>query len=323
MTQLTPKEKRKWTLVAIGVGIIIILIVIIVPTATILTSKNRDNNDSNQGDYPIPPYAKQVSKFANLTRVKQLNELESKKNIYVFGDIHGCPKELQELATKIGYNQSTDAIILAGDLTTKGPDTPGALRKAKELGAYCVRGNHDDYVIRFKTYENLYGAEKMGPKQAILPEGDVTDPMKFKNDHAEIARSLSLDDYNYLVSCPMVIDLPFLNARVVHGGLDPNIENISYNDPWTVFNMRDINSKEVPIRDNEIGHHWTKDYEVVQSNRTVPVKVYYGHDASRGLDLHNITFGLDSGCVYGGKLSAINIKTNQLHQISCPKYSDN
>ncbi|CAO3647124.1 unnamed protein product [Cunninghamella blakesleeana] len=320
MTHFTPKEKRRWTFIGIGVGILALLIVVIVPTATILTRKN--HSDNNNGDYPIPQYAKSVSKFANLTRIKELNNLEFKKNIYVVGDIHGCPKELQELADKIGYNKTTDAIILAGDLTTKGPDTPGAIRKAKELGAYCVRGNHDDYIIRFKTYENMYGANKMGPGKATLPEGNVIDPMKFKNEHAEMARNLTMDEYEYLVSCPMIIDLPFLNARVVHGGVDPKIDDAVENDPWTVFNIRDIKD-EVPIRDNEIGKHWTKEYTIVQSNQTTPIKIYYGHDASRGLDLQELTFGLDSGCVYGRKLSALNIRTHQLYQISCPKYSDN
>lgn len=131
-----------------------------------------------------------------------------------------------------------------------------------------------------------------------------------------------MDEYDYLVSCPMIIDLPFLNARIVHGGIDPNITDVIYNDPWTVFNIRDIKN-EVPIRDNEKGKHWTKEYEEVQSNQTTPIKIYYGHDASRGLNLEDITFGLDSGCVYGRNLSALNIRTHQLYQIPCPKYSDN
>ncbi|ORZ23256.1 hypothetical protein BCR42DRAFT_404364 [Absidia repens] len=187
---------------------------------------------------------------------------------------------------------------------------------------YCVRGNHDDYVIRFKTYENLHGADHMEPKKSKLPEGDVADPMKFKDEHADMARNLTREDYDYLVQCPMVIDLPFLNARVVHGGLDPNISDFSQNDPHTVFNIRDIKN-HIPTNDDDKGEHWTDDYSAAQKKSSSPsTKVYYGHDASRGLDLQNITFGLDSKCVYGGDLTAMNIRTHWYTQVKCDKYSD-
>ncbi|ORZ07868.1 Metallo-dependent phosphatase-like protein [Absidia repens] len=227
------------------------------------------------------------------------------------------------MVDKLKYNQSTDAMILAGDLVSKGYDNPGVLRLAKEKGMYCVRGNHDDYVIRFKTFENINGAQRMAPPKAFLPEGNVVDPMKFKDEHADIAKNLTSEDYDYLVQCPMVIDLPFMNARVVHGGLDPNITDIAQNDPHTVFNMRDIKDG-VPTRDNDVGVHWTDEYNAHQKTHDTtspPIKIYYGHDASRGLDLENVTFGLDSRCVYGGSLTAMDIKTHQYTQVKCNKYA--
>lgn len=135
---------------------------------------------------------------------------------------------------------------------------------------------------------------------------------------------MTQEDYDYLVSCPLIIDLPMLNnSRVVHGGLDPNVPRIIDNDPYSVTNMRNIDDNGVPTRSNKDGHHWTKDWSRAQENgNSQPINVYYGHDASRGLDLESETFGTDSGCVYGKKLTALEIKTHRLVQVDCPKYSD-
>ncbi|KAI8335025.1 Metallo-dependent phosphatase-like protein [Chlamydoabsidia padenii] len=307
-------KSRRWLYAGIAFGVVAVLTVIIVPAAVVTTRKKQHHPSST-----TPSYAKAESTFSNLTRLVSL-DLSNKERIFVVGDVHGCANELAQIVDKVNYNQDKDAMILAGDLVSKGYDNPGVLTLAKAKGMYCVRGNHDDYVIRFKTFENEYGAQRMGPPKAVLPEGDVVDPMKFKDEHADIAKNLTSEEYDYLVQCPMIIDLPFMNARVVHGGLDPNITNVSENDPHTVFNIRDIDNG-IPTRDNKDGTHWTDIYNRVQMNQTHPVKIYYGHDASRDLDLENITFGLDTRCVYGGSLTAMDIKTHHYTQVKCNKYS--
>lgn len=137
-------------------------------------------------------------------------------------------------------------------------------------------------------------------------------------------RNLTRKDYDYLVQCPMVIDLPFLNAQVVHGGLDPKVSDFSQNDPHTVFNIRNIKKDGVPTKKKKMGDHWTSDYSIATHQKngasSPPIKVYYGHDASRGLDLQNVTFGLDSRCVYGEYLTAMDIKTHRYTQVECGKY---
>lgn len=134
---------------------------------------------------------------------------------------------------------------------------------------------------------------------------------------------MTQEDYDYLVNCPMVIDLPTLNnSRVVHGGLDPAIEQPVNNDPYWVVNMRNMDDSN-PERTKSDGKHWTKYWSKVQheANNTTPINIYYGHDAGRGLDLESETFGTDSGCVYGNQLTALEMKTHQITQIDCPKYS--
>lgn len=134
---------------------------------------------------------------------------------------------------------------------------------------------------------------------------------------------MTQEDYDYLVSCPLIMHLPNLNNSViVHGGLDPKVNPLVNNDPWSVENIRDIKD-DVPLRDNDKGHHWTKDWDDVQKNSSNPLVVYYGHDASRGLDLGTYTFGIDSGCVRGGKLTALEMKSHTLAQVTCQEYTAN
>lgn len=176
----TAKQKRMWRLIAIGVATVIVIVVVVVVAVTV-TNHNKKASSTN-GSATISP-------FANLTLIKTNNDtaLQQKERFFVLGDVHGCVDELNALVTKLNYNATTDQLILAGDITSKGPDSVGVIRRAKELGALCVRGNHDDEVIRFKTFENQRGQNAMFPLSATMPEGNVPDPLKFKDYHTAIA----------------------------------------------------------------------------------------------------------------------------------------
>ncbi|ORY97545.1 Metallo-dependent phosphatase-like protein, partial [Syncephalastrum racemosum] len=296
-----PSKKWMWT----GLGLLafaIVVVVVVVPSVVVTRQKQHQND-----------YAHAISRYGNITQMIRPDGIDQKNRIFIIGDVHGCADELKQLVQKIGYNQDEDQIILAGDLVYRGPDNVGVLRYAKQVGAMCVRGNHDDIVIRLKTYMNKYGIEAMQPADAVMPEGDVEDPLKFGDDHIDVAKNMTQEDYDYLVSCPLILDLPSLNnSVVVHGGLDGTIDHPVDNDPLSILTMRDIH-KGVPTDDNKDGSHWTKSWTPNRPN----MNVYYGHDASRGLNLDVNTFGTDSGCVYGHELTALEMRSHQLTQVSC------
>ncbi|KAG2236735.1 Metallo-dependent phosphatase-like protein [Thamnidium elegans] len=304
---------------------------IAVTTSSILNQVNQNEEikavsliTADQSLIHPPVYSHTVSPYANLTRLK-IYTPPAQARVFVMGDIHGCLDEMNRLLNLIGFNMQNDVLILTGDLVFRGPDSLGVIRRAKELNALCVRGNHDDKVIRLKGYIDKFGIDSMSPKDEIMPEGDVGDPLKFGNKHIEIARRMNVDDYKYLAGCPLILDIPALEARVVHGGLDPYI-SLMDNDPWSVMNMRDMDSdhhpskaklsKNSPSSDNV---HWTTAYHSYRTNNRT---VFYGHDASRGIDLGSKTIGLDSGCIYGRKLSTIEINTRKLYQIDCQGKDD-
>ncbi|KAI7900231.1 Metallo-dependent phosphatase-like protein [Cokeromyces recurvatus] len=316
----TKKQKRLWKIIGgIVAAIVVIVIVIVIAVVVTDTKKQSSKNNNNRGikEYPISPY----SHMTDLVTSNQ-SSFSQKQRFFVIGDVHGCVNELNTLVAKLNYNPTTDQLILAGDLTSKGPDSIGVIRRAKELGALCVRGNHDDIVIRFKTYEMEKGRNAMYPLDATMPEGNVPDPLKFKNYHTAIALNMTDDDYNYLSSCPVMLHLPFLNnSVVVHAGLDPRISGLENQVPYLVMTMRDIASDDIPTSNSRVGTQWAIEYNEFEKNRTIDsLQVFYGHDAGRGLNIKDMTFGVDTGCVYGGRLTAINIQTKELVDVVCPTY---
>jgi hypothetical protein len=137
-------------------------------------------------------------------------------------------------------------------------------------------------------------------------------------------RKINQDEFNYLLECPLILEIPSLKARIVHGGIDPAISNVVNNDPWSVMNMRDMDEKDYPTALKiskkkatkfPLYKHWTSVYnnKPLQDDMTI----YYGHDASRGVNFKNRTVGLDSGCIYGKQLSTVEIKSGQLFQVEC------
>lgn len=71
------------------------------------------------------------------------------RRLVIVGDVHGQRAALDALLDKVGFggDAAGDHLVLAGDLTNKGPDSAGVLALAMELGAHAVRGNHDDRVL--------------------------------------------------------------------------------------------------------------------------------------------------------------------------------
>ncbi|ORZ22344.1 Metallo-dependent phosphatase-like protein [Absidia repens] len=206
-------------------------------------------------------------------------------------------------------------------MIAKGPSNSGVIRRAKELKALCVRGNHDDKTVRFKAYERVNGPAGMDVPDSVMPEGAIPDPLKYKNGHLAISRELSDDDYDYLTSCPSILHLPKLNnSIIVHGGLDPTVNDLTQQQPLNVMTMRDILDGH-PTDEKKVGIPWTQAWNQAQENSSSPVTVYYGHDASRGLVQQRYSYGLDTGCVYGRALTAIEMKSKQTVSVPCKQYA--
>ena len=209
------------------------------------------------------------------------------RTIFV-GDVHACRDELLALLDKVAFTES-DQLVMVGDLVVRGPDPRGTLELLREARAVSVRGNHEDRLLRYyeRPAENPLGA------------------LAFAT-----AKALSKRDWVFLSSLPLWLDFPAHSVRVVHAGLAPGVP-IEKQDPHTLMYTRCIDSSGAPTEKR--GYVlWGKLYKDLPH-------VVFGHNARVEPQLHPCATGLDTGCVYGGSLTAYIPEEERLVQVAARK----
>lgn len=110
--------------------------------------------------------------------------------------------------------------------------------------------------------------------------------------HRDVALSLRPIDWSILASSRLWFDLPEHEVRVIHAGVDPRVP-FPKQKPMTLMAIR-------TVRD-----------ELWGSLYTGPPHIVFGHNAPTGIQIHRWATGLDSGCVYGGALTAMVLNAKQ------------
>lgn len=219
--------------------------------------------------------------------------LERQPRVIAIGDVHGCIDELQALLRKCDYRPG-DLIIFLGDLVSKGPDSLSVVQMARELGAIGVRGNHDFEVIRW------HQAIKSG-----------VDPPVIGSEHYQIASTLSKADLRWMYSLPWYLSSKELNALFVHAGFVSGIR-LGKQNPRLMMNMRSILPDGTVTSKFFNNWPWARLWDGPQT-------VLFGHDADRGLQQYEHAIGLDTGCVYGGRLTACILPEKRLISVNAKK----
>ncbi|EKV12787.1 Ser/Thr protein phosphatase family [Penicillium digitatum PHI26] len=277
----------------------------------------------------------------------------SRKRLIFVGDVHGCKEECKKfplktsgiplidepttvvhLLEKVSFNQKGgDHLIFVGDLINKGPDSAGVVDLAREHSASSVRGNHEDRILLLR--------QKMVKTKTLTSPDDVVYSGFSSRELGEraLARSLSDEQAQWLENCPVILNVGHVpgvgQIVVVHAGLVPGIE-LEKQDLSSVMTMRTIDLDTHVPSPKKKGTNWAKMFDKHQSKLYSSLEtstedplantmtVVYGHDASTSLSIRTFTKGLDSGCVKGGKLTALVIEDGgkqSLTQVSCHDYS--
>ncbi|KAL9136424.1 MAG: hypothetical protein Q9175_002360, partial [Cornicularia normoerica] len=296
--------------------------------------------------------------FLDMIEVKTLDQdlipaREDRKRLIVIGDLHGCSDELENLLAEVQYEARTDHLIFAGDFISKGPSSPAVIDLAMSAHASCVRGNHEDRVLL--AYRDLYShrltqeqksRKAPSPPAAGMPkdmrqndsedEGENLEKESFSHGDAvdrQLAGSFTKRQIDYMASCPVILDLGQIkglgDVHVVHAGLVPGVR-LERQDPMGVMHMRTIDLDTHVPSSSAKGTPWFKLWNKYQS--LIPAHrrstVIYGHDSRRGLQIQNYSKGLDTGCVKGGKLSALIIdndvsaKEPKVMSVQCKDYRE-
>eukprot|EP00747_Dinoflagellata_sp_TGD_P028990 gnl/TRDRNA2_/TRDRNA2_133620_c0_seq1.p1 gnl/TRDRNA2_/TRDRNA2_133620_c0~~gnl/TRDRNA2_/TRDRNA2_133620_c0_seq1.p1 ORF type:complete len:289 (+),score=44.35 gnl/TRDRNA2_/TRDRNA2_133620_c0_seq1:8-874(+) len=219
-------------------------------------------------------------------RVLRRDEVCRGGRIFIVGDVHGCIDELHQLLDREAFDAcSGDTLVLVGDLVNKGPGSGAVIRLARDLGAFVVRGNHDEDLL-----------------QAWYRVGRYTHGLQRYRHNA--LEQVSAADIRWLQEQPLSLCFPWLHLLVVHAGLVPGVP-LEQQKFKTLLWMRDLKRSEadesgwIALETPEVtSHPWASIW-------SGPQHVVFGHDAIRKLQLHPFATGLDTGCCYGYELTAL------------------
>ncbi len=219
---------------------------------------------------------------------------DPERRIFI-GDIQGCREELERLLETLNIDTARDAVHPVGDLINRGPDSAGVLRILRELGAGGVLGNHDMHALRVRA-----GTRRSGKR-------DTLEDLFGAEDGAHLL--------DWLAARPFVRVWPDLVC--VHAGIHPD-----WNDPLAVlqdldpltshphtdFATRVRTCDADGARPDEDwpppGPPFRPWYSYWQEREEETRTVVYGHWASAGLVRKPRVRGLDTGCVWGKRLTA-------------------
>jgi Calcineurin-like phosphoesterase len=206
----------------------------------------------------------------------------------VVGDLHGCYDELTALLDAVGFGAG-DRVVCVGDLVTKGEKSREVLELFMSDARFAsVLGNHDRALLAYWRGEikkkKLKDAQKRCAKE--LKEG--------KELYAA-----------YLSTLPAYVDLG--THVVVHAGLRPGVA-LSEQSIEDLTELRTLG----PDRASRKGTPW---YEAYEGEKFA----LFGHWPAPEPRHAPHALGLDTGCVYGHRLTAYVIETGELHSVPALK----
>ena len=232
----------------------------------------------------------------------------------IIGDVHGCRFELETLLTALGYaltrdgsGRPVDAVhpegrtpVFVGDLVDRGPDSPGVLRLVMgmvEAGhAICVPGNHEQKLLR-----------KLRGRNVQLTHGlpETLDQLATE-DPAFIAEAAAFIDG--LVS-HYVLD----GGRLVvaHAGLKEAYQGRASGRVRS-FALYGETTGETDEYGLPVRYPWARDYRG-------KAMVVYGHTPTPAPEWVNNTICIDTGCVFGGALTALRYPSKELVSVPAAK----
>lgn len=231
---------------------------------------------------------------AQVERVKSWADQSDRTGPFdVIGDVHGCLPELMELMAKLGYpadpaheSWPDRTLLFLGDLVDRGPDSPGVLKLVMELAArgraICVPGNHDARLVRKLRGRDV--ALTHGLKETL----EQLEPwgQEFKDEAAAFIDGL-------ISHC--ILDGGRLVAA--HAGLKEEMHGRSAGSvrEFALFG-------ETTGETDEFGLPQRLDWA---SGYRGQAAVVYGHTPVDQAEWRNNTINLDTGCVFGGELTAL------------------
>jgi protein phosphatase len=251
---------------------------------------------------------------AVVTRARLYNDLRHESGPFdVIGDIHGCRPELESLLTALGYSLHRDEqgravgahrdgrrAVFVGDLVDRGPDAPGVLRLVMGMvaagDALCVPGNHENKLLRALRGRNVqvtHGLAESLEQLSAEPQDFRADVEKFLDG---LISHYVLDGGNLVVSHAGIIER-------YQGRASGRVREFCLYGQTT----GETDEYGLPVR-----YPWAQEY---RGN----AMVLYGHTPVPVPEWINNTLCLDTGCVFGGRLTGLRYPEREVVSVASEK----
>ncbi|MFE7465545.1 polynucleotide kinase-phosphatase [Streptomyces sp. NPDC057499] len=225
----------------------------------------------------------------------------------IIGDIHGCSSELETLLGKLGYVDGTHpdgrTAVFVGDLVDRGPDSPGVLRRVMSMvssgDALCVPGNHENKLGRYLKGRTVQHTHGLAETVEQLGREDGKDPA-FRARVREFIDGLVSHyvlDGGGLVVCHAGLPEKY------HGRTSGRVRSHALYGDTT----GETDEFGLPVR-----YPWAEEYR----GRAA---VVYGHTPVPNASWVNNTICLDTGVVFGGKMTALRWPERELVDVPAEK----
>ncbi|MGD9158120.1 MAG: metallophosphoesterase family protein [Desulfobacteraceae bacterium] len=207
---------------------------------------------------------------------------------FIIGDLHGCRDMLEEMLNIIPWDSEKDNLIFIGDYIDRGNDSKGVidiLIKLMETSSniQCLMGNHESLFLDY-FYNRNENAFLINGGIATLNSYRVNDKICIPPEHVSFVKSLKtlveLDDY-----------------YIVHAGLMPGIE-----------------IEKQSIKDKL----WIRE-DFIFSEYDFGKKVIFGHTPFPAPYIVSNKIGLDTGAVFGNKLTCIELPDEKFYQVGAKR----
>lgn len=228
---------------------------------------------------------------ASVVTEKRFNDLTHLTGPFdIIGDIHGCSAELESLLGKLGYADGVHpegrTAVFVGDLVDRGPDSPGVLRRVMAMvesgNALCVPGNHENKFGRYLKGRKVQHTHGLAETIAQM-DGESEEFRERVRTFIDGLVSHYVLDGGRLVVCHAGLPEKY------HGRTSGRVRSHALYGDTT----GETDEFGLPVR-----YPWAEDYR----GRAA---VVYGHTPVPQATWLNNTICLDTGAVFGGKLTAL------------------
>ncbi|RCW69752.1 bis(5'-nucleosyl)-tetraphosphatase PrpE [Saliterribacillus persicus] len=228
----------------------------------------------------------------------------------IIGDVHGCYDELLELFTKLGYEWQNNTLahpnnripVFVGDITDRGPKSIAMIDFVYKLviesnAAYYVPGNHCNKVYRY------FLGNKVKEQHGL--ETTVKEFLALSKKERKAIKDKFLELYE---EAPLYLELSEVNAVIAHAGIKKEYIGQESKAVKTFVLYGDITGEKHedgrPVR-----RDWAKHY-------TGEKWIIYGHTPVLEPRFINKTVNIDTGCVFGNKLTSFSLPEEKITQVS-------